>query len=176
MMVSFLKSICGVTLFVLFVSGIFFLSAQTGAAQPAICPLVLAKQADGAGGQEFIFTVVPEGDGEGGQFSLTDGESRPGNIPVGTSGTITEEPTAGWVLAGVDCEGDNGLIINDIEGGIFIECDEPGETVVTCTFVNVRAASAIPTLSEWGMIAVAGGLMLVGVFFAVRRRRAFNLS
>ena len=30
----------------------------------------------------------------------------------------------------------------------------------------------IPTLSEWGMIAAAAGLGLVGVFFAVRRKRA----
>ncbi len=29
----------------------------------------------------------------------------------------------------------------------------------------------VPTLSEWGMIAAAAGLGLVGVFFAVRRRR-----
>jgi hypothetical protein len=29
----------------------------------------------------------------------------------------------------------------------------------------------IPTLSEWGMIAAAAGLGLVGVFFALRRRR-----
>jgi hypothetical protein len=29
----------------------------------------------------------------------------------------------------------------------------------------------IPTLSEWGMIAAAAGLGLVGVFFAVRRKR-----
>ena len=28
----------------------------------------------------------------------------------------------------------------------------------------------IPTLSEWGMIAAAAGLILVGVFFAVRKR------
>ena len=32
--------------------------------------------------------------------------------------------------------------------------------------------SNIPTLSEWGMISAAVGLMLVGVFFAVKRRRA----
>ena len=30
----------------------------------------------------------------------------------------------------------------------------------------------IPTLSEWGMIAAAAGLMMVGVFFAVKGRRA----
>ena len=29
----------------------------------------------------------------------------------------------------------------------------------------------IPALSEWGMIAAAAGLMLVGVFYAVRKRR-----
>ncbi len=32
--------------------------------------------------------------------------------------------------------------------------------------------NAIPTLSEWGIIAAASGLAMVGVFFAVRKRRA----
>jgi hypothetical protein len=30
----------------------------------------------------------------------------------------------------------------------------------------------VPMLSEWGMIAAAGGLMLVGVWFVARKRRA----
>ena len=30
----------------------------------------------------------------------------------------------------------------------------------------------VPTLSEWGMIATAVGLMLAGVFFALYRKRA----
>jgi hypothetical protein len=30
----------------------------------------------------------------------------------------------------------------------------------------------VPTLSEWGMISVAAGPMLVGVFYALRRRKA----
>ncbi len=41
--------------------------------------------------------------------------------------------------------------------------------------LNIRFGNAernIPTLSEWGMIAAAAGLMLVGVFFAIRKRRA----
>jgi hypothetical protein len=37
---------------------------------------------------------------------------------------------------------------------------------------GTRAAPQIPTLSEWGMIAAVAGLMMVGVFFAVKRRRA----
>jgi len=32
--------------------------------------------------------------------------------------------------------------------------------------------SNIPTLSEWGMIAAAAGLVMIGVFFAIRRRKA----
>ncbi|MEW6144568.1 MAG: IPTL-CTERM sorting domain-containing protein [Thermodesulfobacteriota bacterium] len=35
-----------------------------------------------------------------------------------------------------------------------------------------QRVSNIPTLSEWGMIAAAAGLMMVGVWFAVRRRKA----
>ena len=30
----------------------------------------------------------------------------------------------------------------------------------------------IPTLSEWGMIAVAAGFILIGVYYAVKKRRA----
>ncbi|MGH7850349.1 MAG: hypothetical protein ACREOP_08635 [Thermodesulfobacteriota bacterium] len=39
-----------------------------------------------------------------------------------------------------------------------------------------NAGLNIPTLSEWGMIAAAAGLMLVGVFFAVKRLRASKQS
>lgn len=43
--------------------------------------------------------------------------------------------------------------------------------------LNIRFGNPdrnIPTLSEWGMIAAAAGLMLVGVFFAIKRRKVFN--
>lgn len=33
------------------------------------------------------------------------------------------------------------------------------------------ASTSIPTLSEWGMIAAAAGLGIVGLFFAARRKR-----
>ena len=33
-------------------------------------------------------------------------------------------------------------------------------------------ADSIPTLSEWGMIAAAAGFALIGIFYAVRRRKA----
>ncbi|MGH7892757.1 MAG: IPTL-CTERM sorting domain-containing protein [Thermodesulfobacteriota bacterium] len=37
--------------------------------------------------------------------------------------------------------------------------------------MNVRDLN-VPTLSEWGMISAVVGLGLIGVFFAVRRKRA----
>jgi hypothetical protein len=43
-------------------------------------------------------------------------------------------------------------------------------TAVITEFIIVREVN-IPTLSEWGMIAAAAGLALVGVFFAVRRKK-----
>jgi hypothetical protein len=30
----------------------------------------------------------------------------------------------------------------------------------------------VPTLSEWGMIAVAAGFILIGIYYAVKRRKA----
>ena len=50
------------------------------------------------------------------------------------------------------------------EGQLFSAIDE-----VTCL---TAGSHAIPALSEWGMIAAAAGLMMVGVFFAVKRRKA----
>ena len=42
---------------------------------------------------------------------------------------------------------------------------------LSCIAQGGSAATQIPTLSEWGMIAAAAGLGLVGLFFAVRKRR-----
>jgi hypothetical protein len=40
-----------------------------------------------------------------------------------------------------------------------------------CTIAIRTAPRNIPTLSEWGMIAAAAGLMVLGISFAVRRKR-----
>jgi len=85
---------------------------------------------------------------------------------------ITEQPTPGWRLNDVICTPNSGIEITAISGGIVALCTTQSEASTTCTFVNGPDVSNIPTLSEWGMIAAAAGLMLVGVFFAVRRRRS----
>ena len=84
---------------------------------------------------------------------------------------IFEEDVPGWVLKDVECD-TAGIDVSFIERGVHLECVGPNEGTGTCTFVNVRSERPIPTLSEWGMIAAAGGLGLVGVFFAIRKRKA----
>ena len=75
------------------------------------------------------------------------------------------------MLDNVECS-DSALVdVTFIRNGVSLDC--LGGTEITCTFTNVTGhVSNIPTLSEWGMIAAAAGLALVGVFFAVRRRKA----
>jgi hypothetical protein len=69
----------------------------------------------------------------------------------------------GRVLDHINCDTSSVLVTEFRHGG-------GGE----CDFVNVPLPirSAIPTLSEWGMLTAAAGLGSIGVFFAVRRRKA----
>lgn len=85
---------------------------------------------------------------------------------------IFEESTPGWILTDIECSDAPGIGVTIFNDGVELECISEG--AIFCTFTNVRGANPIPTLSEWGMIAAAAGLALVGVFFAVRRRKAFN--
>ena len=56
--------------------------------------------------------------------------------------------------------------ISILDGGV-----DTIQGVLNVWFGNA-APRNIPTLSEWGMIAAAAGLMMVGVFFAIRKRKA----
>lgn len=92
-----------------------------------------------------------------------------GSFFVGDSAEIIEDPLEGWQLFDVDCTTSPGISTTFIENGVSVSCVSQG--FISCTFTNLRVP-AIPALSEWGMIAAAGGLVLIGVFFAVRRRAA----
>lgn len=67
------------------------------------------------------------------------------------------------------------LGINTVEPITEIVILDPNDDViqgVLNVWFGEAAPRRIPTLSEWSMIAAAGGLGLAGLFFAVRRRRA----
>ncbi len=69
------------------------------------------------------------------------------------------------------------LGINTVEPITEISILDPNDDAIQGV-LNVWFGSAaprnIPTLSEWGMISTVVGLGLIGVFFALRKRKEFN--
>lgn len=153
------------------ISGGFFVSGAKAA--PAQCFTQVTLSAPGAGSAEFVFEGVPSSGSEF-SFSLTDGANDSGFTPQGVTTTITEDPQNGYIFGGIECDAGPGVVITEIPNGFTIECINVVEGTASCVIFNILASRPIPTLSEWGMISAAAGLGLIGVFFALRRRRAFN--
>ncbi len=155
---------------VISISSVTFFQAPDASAQQ--CEITICKSAEGAGLTSFPFTAD---DGvrffDFGLVSITESGLC---LSVSFSGEadleVTEGFVPGWVLDNVICETD-GINFTFIGNGVDLECVAGDFGTGTCTFFNVQSARPIPTLSEWGMIAAAGGLGLVGVFYAVRRKR-----
>ena len=165
---NFLQSILILAIMLFAVPLILIVSAEDGRAQG--CIITVTKVAPGAEGQSFDFNGV-EANGETFSFSIIAGGSASGSASTAPA-TITEVPVEGWKFGGIECEPGGGVAILDVlKDGWVEECETPSlETF--CIVTNLPAVSPIPTLSQWGMISAAAGLGLVGVFFAVRRKRA----
>ena len=161
--------LAGVILFMAAVSGGLFVSEAKAA--PAVCSTQVTLVADGAGSFQFEFNGH-DNLGDTFSFTLADGQSDTGFTPVGATAVITEEPQDGYVFAGIVCDAGTGVVINEIPGGFTIDCLSTVQGTASCVVTNIRIVRPVPTLSEWGMIAAAAGLGLIGVFFALRRRMA----
>jgi hypothetical protein len=135
-----------------------------------VCDTTHIKEAEGEIGLDFDF-VLEFDNGVSFPFVITTGTPNHSRQTEETSLTYMELDNPGWELVDVTCESNAGSIVTFVENGVNIVCDDVGGEA-TCVWTNVRATANIPTLSEWGMIAAAGGLALVGVWFAVRRRKA----
>lgn len=162
------QSFCCVSIFIIISCVLLLPSLSDNAWAQGECDIGICKIAEGAGGIEFPFTT--DRGGEIGGFSLVDG----GLCVLLTfdSLEVVEDFVPGWQLDHVECETIVGITVTEIDGGIDLECVGPNGGGGRCDFVNVPGVNAnIPTLSEWGMIAAAAGLALIGVFFAVRRKR-----
>lgn len=160
----------GITLLFLIISicSVAFIIPDSALAQP--CRIEFAKSAPGGGDTEFPFEATLDG-GQPIPGSLSDGAES--GVNFSSSAVIVELPLEGWAFAGVECDNDDGIIIDFTDNGITAECFAGDFSQAFCTFFNVQERD-IPTLSEWGMISVAIGFVLIGVFFAVRRRRAIT--
>lgn len=152
---------------------IVFLAASAGSAGAQDCDIEICKSAEGPDNTEFHFTgTSPFGPLD---FTLIDGREDSCeffSIPLTQSLVVFEDPTPGWALSDIDCANVVGVDILFPVDGVRLTCVGPNLGSATCTFFNVLLERPIPTLSEWGMISAAVGLGLVGVFFAIRKRKA----
>lgn len=173
-MVESVRHVFSLTLIVLGAAVALLVLPMESGAQPG-CPFEFTKVADGEVGLEFEFQTTVGNESNIG--AIPSGVTIDGSLQFGTAVMIIELPRPGWELVSFDCVAGPGVTVEEIEDGVILECVNPeDEQGVVCTVTNVRVALDIPTLSEWGMITAAAGLGFVGVFFAVRRRRALILK
>jgi hypothetical protein len=169
---NLIRPLFGIALFVLIMTGLFLLPCLNNNAAAQVCEIEVCKSAVGAGDTLFRFTADNSGDvSEFGLIAIeSNGACALETFNTDTSLSITEDPLLGWQFDHVECVG---LPFTLIDNGVQFTCPGQAETTL-CTFFNVPGGftTNVPTLSEWGMLAAAGGLMLIGVFFAVRRRKA----
>ena len=134
------------------------------------CSIEIVKEAFPPVEESFDFLAESTKDPDE-EFSLSAGTGTNEFLIPGETVTVTELDRQGWELVDVKCENISSgftVFVND-DNQVIADCSTNGFAV--CTFVNKGPAN-VPTLSEWGMIAAGAGLAMVGVFFAVRRKRA----
>jgi len=168
-----------VCLFFLFALGILLVPPffDTAFAQPpcGVTTCKSAPQLPPAESEEDLvfFPFVEIRGGHRNEFTVAANSRCSGaGLETGESNVTIEEPLEGWQLAGIECDSVPGVSTEIFQNGVTVRCLSEG--FITCTFTNVTHVSSIPTLSEWGMIAAAAGLLIAGVFVALRRKKAFN--
>jgi hypothetical protein len=157
----------GFLLLVLVMSGFIAPAAHAGA--QLACGVGIIKRA-GDTATLFDFLVNPSA-GDDFIITVASNDDNGFGLNFGQSAVISEIVPDGWALTDIECITDGGATATwDVNANeVFVECLTVG--TVNCVFTNVPVNRNIPTLSEWGMIAAAAGLALVGVFFVIRRRK-----
>jgi len=138
---------------------------EAGIPPVEVCEITIIKEALPADNTVFTFDFS-----SGESFNLTDPASNTTGFFIGVeqSEGVTEIVPAGWELVDIECSG-VGVVIVPIENGREFTCLKIFDTA-TCTFRNEGPPPIVPTLSEWGLIALAGILGIVG-FMVLRRRK-----
>ncbi len=156
-------------------------TSQVRADDDVTCNIEIVKEAFPADDTEFDFLVTggPLGfilkDPSDPSFAFVFGGDKFVTI------TITEEVPPGWILDNIVCvEGTSDCGSGEFEPCLRITIDEETNSITatcedddegSCTFFNSQQPPpTVPTLSEWGLIAMAGVLGIVG-FMVMRRRK-----
>ena len=173
-----LNSISFLILTMLVGAGSFVLGTSQAGAQEQPCTATIQKVADPADDTTFNFSISGDIVSE---LNLSDPGDPSTFVGLGIDDTITitENVPPGWTLASIECiEG-----TSDCGTGVFEPCltaTVDGNSVTffcedndlaTCVFTNVRSSNPIPTLSEWGLIAMAGVIGIAGFIVVMRRRK-----
>ena len=125
------------------------------------CPCDTLELSNGLTGDEIVDILCPGGVvGEGTVFTVTEEFVTIESASVFYSATIVPPAGCGIDGSNVDPEGLI-LTVEDAESCM-------ARLIQGCS-LNTRN---IPTLSQWGMIAMAGVLGLIGLYAAMRRRKA----
>ena len=169
----------------LLIIGFFFValteSVKAGV-MPLPCTLEIEKVAIPADNTPFDFVATGDINSE---TTLSD----PGNptfnggLGIGDTVTVTEELPPGWELQSIECiEGQTNCGSGEFEPCLSITINEESNSITatcvdddtgSCTFTNRLIEvepNQVPTLSEWGLIAMAGLLGIIG-FIVIRRRQ-----
>ncbi len=180
---KYTRSIFSFVIFtILLTLGSLLFSSSQAQAQNGICIIEFVKEAIPSDGTDFIFTCsggINECSGNP-NFTLQDGVDR--FFEIDDSGqntmiTVAEEVPDGWKLDDISCEvfmvNPNNITFdfNAVQNGVVVTCEQGADPAfATCTFRNEGPPPTIPTLSQWGLIAMAGVLGIVG-FMIMRRRK-----
>jgi len=131
-------------------------------AQPISCPCDTHQLPNGTTGNEIIEILCPGGElAEGVSYDLNAIIARISGDGYGYSVQIIPDSTA--------C----GIAANGQSEGISISTEEAevcrSGLIQRCSLTLV---TPIPAISEWGMIAAAVGLGIIGLFITARRKKA----
>ncbi|MEM7008145.1 MAG: IPTL-CTERM sorting domain-containing protein [Thermodesulfobacteriota bacterium] len=156
---------------ILFGLSTFFICSYQVNAQGPECPLTIIKSADPADDTEFDFLLA--GNAVDPNFTLQDPSNNSIVISVVSNipGVFINEVTPpGWFLQNVVCEGDPGFEFIPLgSSDLIASCTSDGTIPEgQCTFFNSRV-SPVPTISQWGLIALVVLIGLAGLF--VYRRK-----
>lgn len=137
------------------------------------CTVVVEKVEVPDTGTEFEFTSTAENFSE---FTLVNGQTFGVGVGIEETVNVAEIVPDGYVLESIVCDGGEDTCGDvpclDISiGSESLSATCLDDEVRTCAFTNVLTAAEVPTVSEWGLIAMAGVLGLIA-FFVLRRKKA----
>jgi len=134
-----------------------------------VCTGEIVKLANPKDNTPFTFLIS---DGEGNEEVVLmdpDDNVTPLIFFQGSSLEVTELETPGWMLESIECE-TVGPIEYSVNGNTLSLSCNGGDVMFQCEFNNVQAPAQVPSISDWGLIAMVGILGTISLLVMIRRK------